>query len=241
MTKYGKTTRIQWKTWSFPHKSHEKLKVKEGGFTMVTNFDYLKNESKFSAFANVAISAEKIILADPDASILNSRRAMEFAVKWLYSVENSLQIPYQDNLHTLMNTEEFRQLVGPDLWKRMDYIRRCGNSVAHSNKKPGRDAAMLCLENLSIFLDYVAYCYGEQYQEHPFDKSIIDGRIEKAKASRETARKAKETLLKEQEKTAQQELDLQKLMAENTFLREELSARHEKQQQTYVPKPPGSV
>ena len=26
-------------------------------------------------------------------------------------------------------------------------------------------------------------------------------------------------------------------MAENTFLREELSARHEKQQQTYVPKP----
>ena len=204
---------------------------------MVTNFDYLKNESKFSAFANVAISAEKIILADPDASILNSRRAMEFAVKWLYSVENSLQIPYQDNLHTLMNTEEFRQLVGPDLWKRMDYIRRCGNSVAHSNKKPGRDAALLCLENLSIFLDYVAYCYGEQYQEHPFDKSIIDGRIEKAKASRETARKAKETLLKEQEKTAQQELDLQKLMAENTFLREELSARHEKQQQTCVPKP----
>ena len=94
---------------------------------MVTNFDYLKNESKFSAFANVAISAEKIILADPDASILNSRRAMEFAVKWLYSVENSLQIPYQDNLHTLMNTEEFRQLVGPDLWKRMDYIRRYGN------------------------------------------------------------------------------------------------------------------
>ena len=63
MTKYGKTTRIQWKTWSFPHKSHEKLKVKEGGFTMVTNFDYLKNESKFSAFANVAISAEKIRLA----------------------------------------------------------------------------------------------------------------------------------------------------------------------------------
>ena len=44
---------------------------------MVTNFDYLKNESKFFAFANVAISAEKIILADPDSSILNSRRAME--------------------------------------------------------------------------------------------------------------------------------------------------------------------
>ena len=99
---------------------------------MVTNFDYLKNESKFSAFANVAISAEKIILADPDASILNSRRAMEFAVKWLYSVENSLQIPYQDNLHTLMNTEEFRWIISADVeivWhiaiKNLAEMQRC--------------------------------------------------------------------------------------------------------------------
>lgn len=118
---------------------------------MVTNFDYLKNESKFSAFANVAISAEKIILADPDASILNSRRAMEFAVKWLYSVENSLQIPYQDNLHTLMNIEEFRQLVGPDLWKRMDYIRRCGNSVAHSNKNLAEMQRCSALKSVNFF------------------------------------------------------------------------------------------
>lgn len=35
--------------------------------SMITNFDYLKNEPKFSAFANVAISAEKIILMDPEA------------------------------------------------------------------------------------------------------------------------------------------------------------------------------
>ena len=41
---------------------------------MVTNFDYLKNESKFSAFANVAISAEKIILADP--AVKNTRMTL---------------------------------------------------------------------------------------------------------------------------------------------------------------------
>ncbi len=38
-----------------------------GGFYMITNFDYLKTESKFSSFADVAISAEKIILMDPEA------------------------------------------------------------------------------------------------------------------------------------------------------------------------------
>ena len=47
---------------------------------MVTNFDYLKKEPKFSGFANVAISAERIIIMDPEASIINSRRAMEFAI-----------------------------------------------------------------------------------------------------------------------------------------------------------------
>lgn len=204
---------------------------------MITNFDYLKNESKFSSFAGVAISAEKIILMDPEASIINSRRAMEFALKWMYSVDKELEMPYQDNLQSLMNAEEYRQIIGADLWKRMDYIRRCGNNVAHSNKKLGRDEAMLCLENLFIYLDFIAYCYSDQYVERTFDKKIISNRIEQAKESKESAAQTKEELAKEQEKNAQKELTLQKLMAENASLKEELSARRQEQQQTYVPKP----
>ena len=204
---------------------------------MITNFDYLKNDPKFSSFASVAISAEKIILMDPEASILNSRRAMEFAIKWMYSVDSELEMPYQDNLQSLMNAEEYRQIVGPDLWKRMDYIRRSGNNAAHSNKKLGRDEAMLCLENLFIYLDYIAYCYSHQYEEHSFDKTLITSRIKKAKESKETANAIKAELTKAQELSAKQELDLQKLIAENASLKEELSARRQEQQQTYVPKP----
>lgn len=204
---------------------------------MITNFDYLKTESKFSTFADVAISAEKIILLDPEASIINSRRAMEFALKWMYSVDAELEMPYQDNLQSLMNAEEYRQIVGADLWKRMDYIRRCGNNVAHTNKKLGRDEAMLCLENLFIYLDFIAYCYSDKYEERTFDKTTISARIDKAKESKESAIATKEELVKEQEKTAQQELDLQRLIAENASLKEELSARRQEQQQTYVPKP----
>lgn len=204
---------------------------------MITNFDYLKKDSKFSRFADVAISAEKIILMDPEASIINSRRAMEFAIKWMYSVDSALEMPYQDNLQSLMNTEEYRDIVGPDLWKRMDYIRRCGNNVAHSNKKLGQDEAMLCLENLFIYLDFVAYCYSEQYEERSFDKTMITSRIEKAKESKEAANAVKAELAKEQEKSAKHELDLKKLMAENASLKEELSARRQEQKQTYVPKP----
>ncbi|SEG16187.1 protein of unknown function [Eubacterium ruminantium] len=98
---------------------------------MTTNFDYLKNEPRFSTFADIAISAEKIILMDPEASIMNSRRAMEYALKWMYSVDAELEMPYQDNLQSLMNAEDYRQIIGQDLWRRMDYIRRSGNAVAH--------------------------------------------------------------------------------------------------------------
>ena len=53
---------------------------------MITNFDYLKKDSKFSRFADVAMSAEKIILMDPEASILNSRRAME-CILWIQNLK----------------------------------------------------------------------------------------------------------------------------------------------------------
>ena len=121
----------------------------------MTNFDFLKEEPKFNSFADVAVSAEKILNIDKEASVINCRRAMEFAVKWMYSVDSSLEMPYQDKLVSLLNTEEFRDIVGYDLWKRMDFIRVVGNQAAHGGKKITLDKAKLCLENLFIFMDFV--------------------------------------------------------------------------------------
>ena len=204
---------------------------------MITNFDYLKKESEFSTFADTAISAEKIILMDSGASILNSRRAMEFAVKWMYSVDDELEMPYKDNLYSLMKSEQFEDLVPTDVLKRMEYIRRCGNDVAHTNKKLGRDEAMLCLENLAIFLDFVSCCYSTNYEEHIFNKSYIQDRISKIKSSKAVKSDAKEKLLEEQKKVEKQEINLKKLIKENEALKEELSARRQEQQTAYVPKP----
>ena len=222
---------------------------------MITNFDYLKDEPKFRSFADIAISAERIILMDPEACILNCRRAMEFALKWMYSVDSELEMPYQDSLHTLMNSEEYRQIIGTDLWRRMDYIRRCGNNVAHTNRRQGRDEAMLCLENLFVYLDYIAYCYSDDYQSRTFNASFIADRIEKTKQAKELAEKRKveaaeqELLRKAQEeareaeleaqraRVEQQEISLAELMKENAALKEQLSAKRQEQQGTYVAKP----
>ena len=185
----------------------------------MSNFKFLLSDPSFAPFANVAVSAEKILHIDPAACILNCRRAMEFAVKWMYSVDTELDMPYQDNLQSLMNREEFRAIVGPDLWRRMDLIRKKGNTAAHDSGKISQSLAMVCLENLHIFLDFVAYCYAETYTETKFDPKLIQEIATSAAPPRND------------------EVELAQLMEENKRLREELTARRAGQQQTYVPKP----
>ena len=185
----------------------------------MTNFDFLKNEPKFNNFADIAIAAEKILPIDYSASILNCRRAMEFAVKWMYSVDSSLVRPWDDKLVSLLSTDEFRDLVDADLLRRMDYIRRMGNAAAHGGKKIRKEQAELCLENLYIFLDFVAHCYADAHVEGKFRLELLK------KASVEPV------------DLSETELKLELLMKENAELRETLTSRRKEQQQTYVPKP----
>lgn len=87
------------------------------------------------AFATVAVSAERILHMDLSACILNCRRAMEFAVKWMYSVDSALKRPYQDTLISFMDTEKFRDIMGRDLLTRMHFIRQKGNYAATAAKR----------------------------------------------------------------------------------------------------------
>ena len=188
----------------------------------MSNFKFLESDPGFAPFMDAAMAAEKILHIDPAAAILNCRRAMEFAVKWMYSVDKELEMPYQDNLQSLMTREEFRAIVGPDIYARMDYIRMKGNHAAHTTGKISEGAAMLCLENLHIFLDFVAYCYADTYEETKFDPALIPTGERIATAPVEPRN---------------DEIDLAALMEENKKLKEQLTARREEKQQTYVPKP----
>lgn len=186
----------------------------------MTNFDVFNTDSQFAAFVPAAIAAERILHIDPSACILNCRRAMEFAVKWMYSVDDSLVRPWQDKLVSLMSNEDFRDIVGTDIYRRMDYIRIMGNNAAHNNKKITEEQAVLCLENLFIFLDFIAYCYGKEYTERHFDKTLLQ-----------------EQTVKTGPVVHIPDVNLDALIAENKKLKEELTARRLEQQQTYVPKP----
>lgn len=186
----------------------------------MTNFDFLTSDPQFNTFSSVAVSAERILHIDPAACVLNCRRAMEFAVKWMYSVDGSLVLPYDDRLVSLMDNEDFRDIVGQDIWRRMKLIRTLGNNAAHTGKKISEEQGALCLENLFVFLDFVAYCYGTDYTERTFDPALL-----------------KDEPAAPPPVDTEAEVKLEQLMAENAALREELTARRAEQQQTYVPKP----
>lgn len=89
----------------------------------MSNFDFLLSDPQFAAFAEAAVAAEKIYAIDPAACVLSCRRAMEAAVKWMYSVDGALVMPCDQRLVSLMGTEDFRDIVDKDLWLRLKYIR----------------------------------------------------------------------------------------------------------------------
>lgn len=184
----------------------------------MTNFDYLKKEKDFDSFVDIAIVAEKTYKIDVSTCIINCRRALEAGIKWMYSVDADLDIPYQDNLHTLMNTRAFKSIMDDDIWKRIEFIRRYGNEAVHTSTTKTASIAKICLRNLFYFTDFIAYCYGDNYEEREFDESLLE--------------QEEVTPVK-----AVPDVDLEALIAENKSLKEELSSRRVQQQETYVSKP----
>lgn len=188
----------------------------------MSNFTPYLSIPSFAAFAPIAESAEKILSIDPAACVLNCRRAMEAAVKWMYAVDGSLVMPWDDKLVTLINTEEFRGIVDEQLIFRLDFIRRMGNNAAHGGKVITREQAVLCLQNLFVFFDFLAYCYGENYTEHTFNPALL-------------AEQSAQPTPPAVDEDAARKLDA--LIKENAALKEKLTQRREEQHQTYVPKP----
>ena len=186
----------------------------------MSNFLPFQSDPRMEPFVSVAIAAERILPIDPSACALNCRRAMEIAVKWMYAVDGSLVMPWDDKLVSLISTEEFRGIVDEKLLFRLDFIRRIGNTAAHAGKQITREQAVLCLQNLFVFLDFVAYCYGDSYTEHTFDPALLEEKPAAAPVI-----------------PPETEVQLTQLMQENAVLKEELTRRRAEQQPTYVPKP----
>lgn len=139
----------------------------------MSNFAFLKGNDNFKSFSDACIEAEKSIVVSPATCAILTRRALELAVKWVYSFDSVLKVPYQDNLASLIHDPNFVCIINSKLLPLLKYIIKLGNVAVHTNANITRDEAIVAIHNLHEFVSWIDYCYSDKYTAGDFDESIL--------------------------------------------------------------------
>ena len=185
----------------------------------MTNFEIFKSYPEFASFLELAITAEKVCSRDTKACALYCFQALDGAVKWMYAVDNKLVSPEDSSFFNLVASNEFKSIVDPSLLQRIEYIHKLGATAEHRGKKISVEQASLCLENLFVLLDFIAFCYSENYEKKEFDPSLL------TKECPEEALPKEENVFK-----------LSAPVIANDEERERFSSRRARQLRNYIPR-----
>lgn len=139
----------------------------------MSNFGFLKDKKEYALFASAAIEAEKVYVSAPAMCAVGSRKALELAVKWVYSADKTMQMPYKDNLQALIHEPSFRFAVDYNTWGKLPFIIKLGNLAVHTERSVQASDALASLQGLFEFIQWVDYCYGADYEERQFDEALI--------------------------------------------------------------------
>ena len=191
----------------------------------MSNFDFLKQNKIFNNFSESCIEAENGIGLNTVTCSILCRRALELGVKWLYVNDNDLTIPYQDNLSALVHDITFKNIIDEKLLKQIEYIIKLGNFAVHNNKKISREEAILSLRYLYNFMQWIAYCYADNFEEKEFDESILQTQSVNVLAVKE-----KESLY---EKLEKKDKKLEETRKENAELRAKLTEKRARKEENY--------
>lgn len=191
----------------------------------MTNFSFLQSKSEYAMFAPAAIEAEKVYEAAPAMCAIGCRKALELAVKWVYSADSTMQMPYKDNLQSLLHEPSFRFAVDHTTWGKLPFLVKLGNLAVHTERAVRPGDALLSLRSLFEFIQWVDYCYGTDYEERRFD----EGKLPRERVIVDTKKiKEQESLLGE--KDAEIEVLRQKIEAMSA----QLTAAREQHRQERV-------
>ena len=139
----------------------------------MTNFSFLQSKTEYALFSSACIEAEKIYATAPAMCAVGCRKALELAVKWVYSADKTMKIPYKDNLQSLIHEPTFRFAVDANTWGKLPFIIKLGNLAVHTERSVQPSDALASLRGLFEFIQWIDYCYGADYEERTFDESLI--------------------------------------------------------------------
>ena len=139
----------------------------------MSNFGYLKQQPEYTLFAQACIEAEKVYASSPAMCAVGCRKALELAVKWVYAADNTMKMPYRDNLQSLIHEPSFRFALDQNTWGKMPFMVKLGNLAVHTGHSVRPSDAVASLKGLFEFVQWIAYCYGATYEERTFDEKQI--------------------------------------------------------------------
>ena len=192
----------------------------------MSNFDFLKQNQIFNNFSEACLEAENGIGLNTVTCSILSRRALELGVKWLYVNDNDLKVPYQNNLSALVHEITFKNIIDEKLLKQIEYIIKLGNYAVHNNRKISREDAILSLRYLYNFMQWLAYCYADNFEEKEFDETILHD-----EGLNILAVKERKSLYEELEK---KDKKIEETRKENAELREALTKKREQRKENYT-------
>ena len=114
----------------------------------MANFDFLKNKEEYRLFADASAEAERVYVSSPAMCAVGCRKALELAVKWVYAADDTISMPYRDNLQALLHETSFRNAVDSRIWGRLLYIVRLGNLAVHTDQNIAASDALASLKAL---------------------------------------------------------------------------------------------
>ena len=194
---------------------------------METNFSFLAEKEEYKLFSGACIDAERILETSPVMSTVASRKALELCVKWIYSIEPELKPnAYREGLQSLLHNNGFPTLMNYTLWKRLQYIVRNGNESVHTGKKISKDDAILSLNILFDFVEWLDCCYGKEYIQRKFDENKIPDTVKDV----DNIEKKYEQVIKDVQKNAdkivnEKDKKIERLLKANELLREKMKGK----------------
>ncbi len=139
----------------------------------MSNFKFLQSKKEYALFSATAIEAEKVYNSSSAMCAVGCRKALELAVKWVYSADNSIQMPYRDNLQSLIHEPTFKFALDYNTWGKLPYIIKLGNLAVHTERSVQTGDALASMKGLFEFIEWIDYCYGTDYEERKFDIAAI--------------------------------------------------------------------
>ncbi|WP_069132924.1 DEAD/DEAH box helicase family protein [Rhodohalobacter halophilus] len=128
----------------------------------MSNFDFLQPD--WPEFSGDAKAVEKLVRFDPRGACGRARHLIEQVVLWMYEHDEDLEMPYETNFHTLINEISFKKIIGPQVYFKIDAIRKMGNIALHEKKRISeQDAMQICRETFHVmYWLYRTYTTDEQ-------------------------------------------------------------------------------